>query len=278
MGTGLSWKDRYGPWALVAGASAGIGEAWAREAARRGLNVVLLARRAAPLRRLSGELAERYGVKTIVLPLDLSRADSVEVLARRVRGLEIGLVICNAAAIPVDPFLERGMEEHLAAMNVNVRAPLALAHRLGAPMLARGRGGMVFMASLSASMGTARVVHYAATKAWNRVFAEGLWVEWRKHGVDALACVAGTVDTPGMRASNARSMLGAQSAEAVVRASVAALGKRPSVIPGWGNRISGFFMERLMPRKLMIQLLGGVMERMYPRPDVKGPLSGNRRK
>lgn len=262
----LTWKEQYGPWALIAGASAGIGEAWAWAAAERGLSVILVARRAGPLKRLARAIAERHGVEARSIPLDLSRDDAAALLARRTRGLEIGLVICNAAHIAVDPFLDRAAEEHLKALSVNARTPLLLAHHYGAAMVRRGRGGMVFMASLSASLGTARVVQYAATKAWNRVFAEGLWYEWRRQGVDALACVSGTVDTPGMRSSRPTSMLGAQRAEDVVRESIRALGRRPSFIPGFMNRISGFFMGRLMPRALMVRILGWTMERMYPRP------------
>ena len=115
--------------------------------------------------------------------------------------------------------------------------------------------------------GTALVAHYAATKAWNRVLAEGLWWELGKRGVDVLACIAGATDTPGYRASAPESREAAKvpvmSVDAVVTETLAALGRTPSLVPGWRNRWAARFLVRLLPRRLAVRLMGRTMDKLY---------------
>ena len=129
-----AFAKRYGPWALVAGASEGIGEAFARELARRGLNLVLVARRPEPLEATAREIAGAARVEVRCLPLDLARADAAAELEKEVAALDVGLVVYNAALAPTGTFLEIPLEEQLAAIDVNVRGPLAA----GAPLRRNG--------------------------------------------------------------------------------------------------------------------------------------------
>jgi short-subunit dehydrogenase len=144
---------RYGPWALIAGASEGIGAAFARALALRGVHLVLVARRSEPLEAARREIAALAPVEVRCVALDLARADAAEMLEQAVADLDVGLVVYNAALAPGGWFLDLPLETQLAAIDVNVRGPLALAHRFGRRLAARGRGGIVLLSSLTAFQG-----------------------------------------------------------------------------------------------------------------------------
>jgi short-subunit dehydrogenase len=253
---------RYGTWALVAGASEGLGAAFARQLAGRGLNVVLVARRAELLAQLADELrAGGRDVRTVAL--DLGARDLSERLAEATRGLEIGLVVYNAAYSLIGEFASQSLDDKLRVLDVNCRGPLIVAHALGGPMAERGRGGIILMSSLAGTQGSPHISTYAASKAFNLVLGEGLWDELGARGVDVLTCRAGATRTPNYVASKPRSA-GApvMEPEAVAAAAIAALGKKPSMIPGWGNRAAAAFMG-VLPRKAAIRLMGNATRKMY---------------
>ncbi len=256
--------ERYGPWALIAGASAGLGAEYATQLAAQGLNLVLIARRAELMKALADKLTAEYHVQVRLLPLDLARADVAAVVAEQTSDLEIGLLVYNAALSAVGPFLTQSLDVHLREIDTNCRAPLALAYTLGQRMTARGRGGIVLMSSLSATQGSPMISNYAATKAYNLMLAEGLWDELRGQGIDVLACSASSIDTPNYRASTpAQSAIAAMPPRAVVAETLAALGKQPSVIPGRSNRLAAFVMRRLLPRRFAITVMGRTLRAMY---------------
>jgi uncharacterized protein len=258
------FRAKYGPWAVVAGASQGLGEEYARQLAARGLHVVMVARRAKLTTEIAQELTAAYGVQTRVVQLDLAQVDAAEVVERETADLEIGLLVYNAALSVIGRFFDAELAEHMGEIDTNCRAPMMLTHTLGRKMAGRGRGGIVLMSSLSATMGSALIANYAATKAYNQVLAEGLWEEMRTRGVDVMACCAPAVTTPNYQASAPdRTAPGTMSPAAVVRATLAALGTTPSYIPGRTNRISAFALRRMLPRKLAIQSMGGIMRGMY---------------
>ncbi len=258
---------RYGPWSLVAGASEGLGAAYAEELASRGLNLVLIARRAELLQVLASELSTKYGVETKAIALDLSAADAAERVAQAASDLEIGLLVYNAAFSAIGPFLERPLEDHLKEIHTNVFTLLKLIYLFAPQMLPRGHGGIVLMSSLSAFQGSAYISTYAATKAFNIVLAEGLWEEWREQGVDVLVCVSGALKTPNYLASEPEQTGGlgdmTLTPEQVVRAALDALGKQPYVIPGRMNRLASFVLRHLLPRRSAVKFMGRVVRRMY---------------
>lgn len=263
----MNFQQRYGKWAIIAGASEGLGAAYAEELAARRLNLVLVARRAELLEDLGCELSKKYGIKTKSIVLDLSLPGAAEQIVRQTMDLDIGLLIYNAALTAIGPFLDRPMEEHLREVYTNIHAPLKLVYLLGQGMITRGRGGIVLVSSLSAFQGSAYISNYAATKAFNIVLAEGLWEEWRTRGVDVLACVCGAVKTPNYSASQPMrtGRLANSTIEPghVVQETLAALGKHPYVIPGRLNRFSSFVMRHLLPRKLAIKFMGRTLRGMY---------------
>ena len=265
------FRSKYGPWAVVAGASEGIGAAFATQLAARGLNLVLVARRGEMLAELGAKLTARYGVETRSLAVDLAYAGGPAVIAEQTADLEIGLLVFNAAFSVVGPFFEQPLEDHYREVDLNCRAPMVMAYLFGKQMLARGRGGILLMSSLSAFQGTPLVSNYAATKAYSLLLAEGLWDELRARGIDALACCAGATETPAFLATKPGSprfiSAPVMKPDQVASEALAALGRNPSLITGWQNRLSSFLIRRAMPRRIAIRLMGQTMREMYPRPE-----------
>lgn len=256
---------RYGPWALVAGASEGLGAGFAHQLAARGLHLVLVARRGELLARLARELGERHGVEVREVAADLAQPETTARIETALADVEVGLLVYNAALSVSGPFLDVPLERHLAELEINCRRPLELCHRLGHAMRRRGRGGILLMASLAGAQGAPHIAHYAATKAWSRVLGEGLWWELRQSGVDVLACCAGATRTPGYLAARPEQTSGyvpEMEPEAVVREALAALGRSPSMIPGRANRLASFFLSRLLPRRSAIGLMGRAAQRV----------------
>jgi short-subunit dehydrogenase len=259
----VSFAARYGPWALVAGASAGLGEAFARALAARGLRLLLVARRQEALEALAGRLRAAHGVEVATLAADLGSPDLPALLAPLLEGREVGLLVYNAAHSAIGPFLERPLAEQLRVLDVNCRGPLVLAHLLGRPMAERGRGGILLMTSLAGSQGNPLLASYAASKAFNLVLAEGLWEELRALGVHVSACRAGATRTAGFEASRPRARVPMLEPEAVVGPALEALGHGPSVVPGALNRVAAFAFARLLPRSLSIRIMGRATRRLY---------------
>jgi short-subunit dehydrogenase len=247
----------------VAGASAGLGAAFARELAVRGLRLVLLARRGDALERLAAELRAAHGVEVRTAAVDLGRPDLLDGVASLVAGLEIGLLVYNAAHSVIGPFLDRPLAEQLRVVDVNCRGPVLLAHALGGPMAGRGRGGIVLMTSLSGSQGNPWLASYAASKAFELVLAEGLWAELGARGVDVVACRAGATRTAGFAASRPKASVPMQEPEEVVARALAALGRGPTVVSGGINRVAAFAFGRLLPRRTSIRIMGRATRRLY---------------
>jgi short-subunit dehydrogenase len=262
-----SFAKRYGPWALIAGASEGIGEAFARELAQRGLNLVLVARRIEPLEAAAREIARLAKVDVHCISLDLARADAAAVLEQEVADLGIGLVVYNAALAPTGTFLEVPLADQLAAIDVNVRGPLGLAHRLGQKMAARGSGGIVLLSSLTAFQGSPYVATYGATKSFLLTLAEGIWFELSPRGVDVLAVCAGATRTPRYLKSARGRAPGELDPSQVAREALARLGHGPLMIPGRFNRLASQLMRRLLPRRMTIRIMGGQTRHLATRPD-----------
>lgn len=246
---------RYGPWAVVAGASEGMGAAFAMAIARRGLNVVLIARRPEALAETRRQIEERAQVEVRCITLDLGSPDAAARIREETASLEVGLVVYNAAISPVGLLLETPLEEQLQAIDVNVRGPLSLMHHFGQRMVAQGRGGLVLLSSLTAFQGSPYVSTYGATKSFNLSLAEGLWYELAPKGVDVLAVCAGATRTPNYlrKISNAPGEL---DPEDVVEEALRALPKGPLVIPGRFNRLASFLLRRFLPRRVAIRLMG----------------------
>ena len=253
------FADRYGPWAVVTGAGAGMGAAFVNELHARGLHVLLVDRDAEGLARHAGP-----GDRT--LQLDLCEPDAAGALTAAVDELDVGLLVSNAAISYTRAFLDETLEEKLAQLRLNVELPLRLVHHALPALVRRGRGGVVLVASLAGLRGTALEAGYAASKAWTIVLGESLWDELRDHGVDVLSLLPGTTNTPGFASSRPRPGLGTSNVMEpadVVREGLDALGAGPSHIAGQANRDAEAFMAAL-DRMEAVVTMGRVMRQMYP--------------
>ncbi|HZU69918.1 MAG TPA: SDR family NAD(P)-dependent oxidoreductase [Ktedonobacteraceae bacterium] len=260
---------RYGPWAVVAGASQGLGAEFATQLAVKKLNLFLIARRKDVLDELAAKLQQDYAVEVRTLELDLAREDAGSVVEAATSDIDVGLLVYNAALSKIGPFLNTSLQDHLDEIAINCRAPMTLAYLFGQKMQQRGRGGIVLLSSLSSSQGSALISSYTATKAYNRLLAEGLWEELRGQGVDVMACCPSAVSTPNYLASAPRSgriSASTMTPAEVVTETLAALGKQPLIIPGWSNRMANIVMQRVLPHKMAIKLMGRVMRGMYLKP------------
>jgi uncharacterized protein len=194
--TDTTFAERYGRWALICGGSTGIGSGFAAEAASRGVNLLLTARRAEVLAATAEDLGDRFPVEVRTLAADMGQSDIREVIADFAAGLEVGLFIYNAAAEPQSLFLDTPVEELAANIAVNVTTPTMLTWDLAKPMVERGRGGVVLVSSMASLLGMKLFIHYGAAKAYELILGEGLWDELRGHGVDAFSYVVGSTGTP----------------------------------------------------------------------------------
>jgi uncharacterized protein len=249
------FTEKYGPYALVAGGSYGLGAAFAEGIARRGVNLILLARDEERLAATAARLREAHGVEVIALAGDVADHESVTQRLADL-ALPIGLLVYDAAYAPIGLFESVTQEQLVKATEVNVRAPLVLTKVLSEPMIERGRGGIVLMSSLAGSQGSPNIATYAATKSFNAILAEGLWKELKPHGVDVLACLAGAILTPGYQAAEgAKPAPGTLEAEDVAEQTLNALGKGPIVIPGAVNKLARLVLMRLLSRRAAIAIM-----------------------
>lgn len=240
-------------WALVAGASEGIGAAFARELAASGHDLVLIARRQEPLEALAAEL-RATGRTVETLAVDLG-ADVGPVLRAIAHPIEV--VVWNAALSLLGPFLETSLEDHERMLALNTRGPLTAARIFGEQMAARGGGTIILLSSLTAFWGTAYLATYGATKAFNLALAEALAAELGPSGVDVVACCAGATSTPGFTKLVAgRKGPRAMTPEAVARATLRTV-RRGAYVPGAFNKLAQWLMARLFPRRLAIKIMAG---------------------
>jgi short-subunit dehydrogenase len=249
------FKEKYGPYALVVGGSYGLGAAFAEALARRGMNLVLLARNEDALNATAARLKETYGVDVVAFAADVVDYTSVKQQLTDLKR-DIGLLVYDAAYAPIGRFEDVTEDQLLTATEVNVRAPLLLTKFLSAPMIERGRGGIILMSSLAGSQGSPNIAAYAATKSFNAILAEGLWKELKPHGVDVLACMAGAILTPGYQeAENTKPAPGTLEAKDVAEQTLKALGTGPIVIPGKVNKLARFILMRLLSRRAAIAIM-----------------------
>jgi uncharacterized protein len=251
-----SFREKYGPVAVVAGASEGLGAAFAEALAARGVDLVLLARRAPVLSALGDRLSSAYGVAVRPVPCDLADPSFVDALRDAVADREVGLGVYNAAYSFVAPLLDRPLEDSLRVVDVNVRGPLRFVHVLAPAMRKRRRGGFVLMSSLAGFQGAPKIGAYASSKAFNIVLGESLAAELRPEGIDVLVSCPGAIRTPNYAQAARKDAPGTLDAQIVAERTLEALGRRSLVIPGAVNKLATFVMRRLLSRAVAVALMG----------------------
>ena len=257
-----TFNHKYGPWAVVAGASEGLGAAFAGALADRGCNLLLLARRAEVLEAVAAPLRARVEVRTAAV--ELASADLAEQLTLLTADLDVGLCVYNAAFAPLGPFLEQSLADKQRVLDVNCRGPMIAAHVFGERLARRGRGGILLMSSLTALAGSPFVAAYGASKAFSLSLGEALWFELAPRGVDVLVCCAGATRTPGFLRSSGPDAPRTMAPAEVAEEALAALGGPPSMVPGRFNRLASLLLARLLPRRAAVRIMGAQTARLTP--------------
>jgi short-subunit dehydrogenase len=248
-----SLRERYGEWALVTGASAGLGSEFARALAREGISVVLTARREERLRELASELENAYRVSTRVVATDLAAPGAAEQLSAAVRDLEIAILVNNAGFGYAGRFDEQDPQRLGEMVQLNCFAPVMLSAGLLPGMLARGRGAVVITGSAAGRQPLPLHSVYSASKAFDLVLGESLAVELRSRGIDVLVLEPGPTQTEFQEVAGEIAHAG-EPPDRVVRLALEALGQQPAVLSGWYNWLRANVASRLLPRTLVAHL------------------------
>lgn len=258
-GDGSRLRKRYGDWAVVTGASDGIGREMALRIAEAGVNVLVVARRRDRLDALAVELDAR-GVRTIVVAADLATRAGIAAVIDATSKIDVGLFVAAAGFGTSGSFLESNLDAELEMIDVNCRAVAAMAFHFGRRFATRERGGIVLMSSLLAFQGVPRAANYAATKAYVQSLAEALHVELAPLGVDVVASAPGPIHS-GFAARAGMSMGMGQPPTAVAKATLDALGRSTTVRPGWLSKLlegSLMFLTRWLRVRIMAVVMGGM--------------------
>ncbi|TAH34622.1 MAG: SDR family NAD(P)-dependent oxidoreductase [Planctomycetota bacterium] len=271
MAAVAEFRDRYGPWALVTGASAGLGAAFARALAARGLHLALVARRAEQLEALAAELRAARGVDVLPIAADLTAADALARVQSALASREVGLLVNNAGFGAAGAFLARDQAWQARMVRLNCEVPVVLSHAFLPAMVARRRGGMILVASTAAYQATPYMAVYGATKAFDLLLGEALHVELRPHGVDVL------VLSPGYTESEFHAIAGVRGPatglrmrpEPVVELALRRLGRGSAAIPGLANKAMAW-STRLVPRSWAAGVAARVLRHRNTRDAAPG--------
>jgi hypothetical protein len=253
-------RARYGPWAVVTGASSGIGREIARGLAKAGFDLVLVARGRDALEELAAELERTHAVGTRVLALDLAAPGGAEEVEEATRALDVGLLVAAAGFGTSGRLVDAPLESEREMLAVNCGAVLALVHGFGRRFRARGGGGIVLLGSLLGFQGTPFAANYAATKAYVQSLAEGLALELRPAGVNVFCSAPGPTHS-GFAARAGMRMGLAQSARSVARATLARMGRPGTIHPGALTRLLTWSLAPL-PRAARVRIMGRIMAGM----------------
>lgn len=263
-------RSRFGPWALVTGASSGIGREFARRIAASRIHVVILARRRSELDTLGAELFRDFQVEHRVVVADLSAEGFITDLAEATRDLEIGLVISNAGSANPGRFTNKEPKELARTLRLSALAHAELALHFGRRLTERGSGGMLFVGAMGADTGAPFMAHDGGAKAYVQSLGLALHEEWKSRGVYVTVLPPGLTDTPvlakfGLDAKNMP--MKPLKVDQVVREGLNALSaNRALVIPGRMNRI----MRRIIPASMTRSMLAKMFEKI---PAIANPSS-----
>jgi short-subunit dehydrogenase len=258
-GRRTSLRERYGDWALVTGASSGIGAEFARALAREGISCVLAARREERMRALADELEKEHGVATRVVAVDLADVDGAVELARAVVDLPVGVLVNNAGFGLAGRFSKLDGERMRQMVVLNCVAPVVLTHELLPRMLEAGRGAVIVTGSVAGKQPLPLHAVYSATKAFDQHFGESLWGELRGTGVDVLVLEPGSTESEFHETAGELPHAGRPARE-VVEAALDALGHQPSLVPTWFPWLRSNAAQRLLPRSIAALVAHTVVE------------------
>ena len=240
-------KENYGEWALITGASSGVGKEMALEIASKGINIVIVARRKELLEELANEIKEKYEVQTNVIVADFSTEEAIGYVIEECNELEIGLLVNNVGYALTGEFSENTAEDELSLLNVNIKTPTLLAHYFSQQMKERRKGGIIFVSSIMALGAAANWASYNASKAHNLLLAEGISEELKPYGINVIALTPGSIKSGFAKRSSTKAMPMALNPRRVAKCGLWMMGRKRTHTAGLINKFIAF-STRLTPR------------------------------
>lgn len=258
----MGFKEKYGRYALVTGASAGIGEAFARLLAKRGFDLILVARREEKLNLIAEELRRKHGIEVMVIPMDLTLEDSADVLFRKVGEFDVGLLVNNAGFGYYGKFVKQAPERFSDMIKLNILTFTLLTRKFADRFIKKGRGGIILVSSLAAFQPTPGMALYGATKGFELLLGEALAEEIKGKNVDI------TVLCPSATLTEFQTVAGGvphdgMTAEFVADNALNCLGRKRIAIPGLWNKILGK-ANRFLPRNVVTWITARALGHYLP--------------
>lgn len=255
-------KDKYGPWAIVTGASSGIGLELATQLAAAGLNLVINSRHLDKLQEVKEELKSKYDIEIHIIAADVSEPAGIDKIIQSTQDLNVGLLVVSAGYGTSGLFIDTSLHHEINMLRVNCEALLSLMHYYSKKMVQQKRGGIILMSSMVAFQGVPYSANYAATKAYVQSLAEALAIELKPHGVDVLAAAPGPVDSGFGQRANIKMSMSLKPLQVGVPI-LKALGRKTTVLPGRLTKMLVYAL-RTVPRwgkiKIMEKVMGGMTE------------------
>ena len=264
-------KENYGPWAFIAGGSEGVGAEIGATLAAQGINICLVARNEAALRRQQQQLQNIYKVNVIAEVVDLSHCDAVEKIISLTHSLDVGFYAYVASYAPLDSYLDASPERHHRSLRINVSHLHDLTYHFATKMKQRGSGGIMLCSSMASLNPFPNNAQYAAQKAYIRMLGEALWYELKAFKVDVLTLIMGEVSTPALLRSGSELQGEGKTLtpSQVVKEAFSLIGKKPSFITGRRNRFAMFIAHHFLPKKLMMKFMAREITKYKEPPEAR---------
>ena len=258
-------RSKYGPFALITGASSGMGAEFARQLAEASFDLVLVARRRAKLEQIAKQLRDEFGARVEIVELDLLDEGAIDELTMRTKDLDIGLLVLAAGIFTSGSFTSNELPSETKVVTLNAIRPMQLTHLYASTFVERHRGGIILIASTVGHQAAPYLANYAATKAYVATLGQALSYELRRSGVDLTVLSPGPTNTEGVQTAEgidfSKLPLPMMTPEAVVRTALKGLGRRSLVIPGRVNRTMDAMAKYLSPRPVLTRMFGFLLSR-----------------
>jgi len=263
----IPFKNKYGPWVLLAGAAVGLGEAYTHALAKRGVNIVMADNRAELLKDLASRVEKEFGIRIVTIHIDLEQQKAAKEIIHAIQDIDCRLLIYNAAYSRIKSFTSYTEKELDSFIEINTHTPIKLVHAFVQQLKHnKHSGGILLMSSLVGLIGMQLVAPYSATKAFAWNLTEALHYELNVYHIDMMACIAGATATPAYLETQPRYGLfkpAVMKPDEVAEQALDNLGRKTLFIAGLLNRMSYFILTRLLPRKAASAIANSTMRKMY---------------
>ena len=264
-------REKYGPYALITGASSGIGKSYACLLSAMGFNLILAARRKPLLDEIAKTLSKQNNTHSLVVEADLSLQSGIDHLIAETKSIDVGLLINNAADASPGAFFKNDLSKEKSIIQLNILTPLELSHHFGKRLVERGRGGLIWVGSTMGLQGVPYVANYSATKAYAEIFCRSLQYELTDQQIDVQVVIPGPTQTgfAGKKELEIEKLpLNWMTPEQVVRASLMNLGKKTVVIPGEINKAFALLGSNWIFKDGIASLMGKFAKDVIPKEDL----------